>query len=53
MDRAEDINNSHLSQLEEDLQQQLTRTEERVREEVSGIPAEFTRQTVSALKRTS
>lgn len=30
------MNNSHLAELEDDIQQQLARTEERVRDEVSG-----------------
>uniref|UniRef100_A0A671X6N6 RAS and EF-hand domain containing 2 n=1 Tax=Sparus aurata TaxID=8175 RepID=A0A671X6N6_SPAAU len=38
--RAEEMNNSQLTELEEDIQQQLARVEERVREEVSAIPAE-------------
>ncbi|XP_028287987.1 ras and EF-hand domain-containing protein [Parambassis ranga] len=46
--RAEEINNSHLSQLEDDLQQHLTRTEERVREEerkkMEGIIAHMQRK---------
>lgn len=39
--RAEEMNNSQLTELEEDIQQQLARVEERVREEVSAIPAVF------------
>ena len=40
--RAEEMNNSHLAELEEDIQHQLARTEERVRDEVSGeMSAEF------------
>lgn len=35
------MNNSQLTELEEDIQQQLARTEERVRDEVSVIPAVF------------
>lgn len=35
------MNNSHLAELEDDIQQQLARTEERVRAEVSAIPAVF------------
>lgn len=35
------MNTSQLAELEEDLQQQLARTEERVRNEVSGIPADL------------
>uniref|UniRef100_A0A8C4EX44 RAS and EF-hand domain containing 2 n=1 Tax=Dicentrarchus labrax TaxID=13489 RepID=A0A8C4EX44_DICLA len=37
--RAEEMNNSQLTELEDDIQQQLSRTEERVREEVSVISA--------------
>lgn len=32
--RAEEMNNSHLAEIEDDLQQQLARKEERVRDEV-------------------
>lgn len=39
--RAEEMNNSQLTELEDDIQQQLRRTEERVRDEVSVIPAVF------------
>lgn len=39
--RAEEMNNSQLTELEEDIQQQLARVEERVQEEVSAIPAVF------------
>lgn len=35
------MNNSQLAELEDDIQQQLAKTEERVRDEVSGIPAGF------------
>lgn len=35
--RAEEMNNSQLTELEEDIQRQLAATEERVREEVSVI----------------
>ncbi len=35
------MNNSQLTELEDDIQQQLARTEERVRGEVSVIPAVF------------
>lgn len=37
--RTEEMNNSQLTELEEDIQQQLARTEERVRDNVSMIPA--------------
>lgn len=37
--RAEEMNSSHMTELEEDIQQQLSRTEERVRQEVSVAPA--------------
>uniref|UniRef100_A0A3Q1AQB5 EF-hand domain-containing protein n=1 Tax=Amphiprion ocellaris TaxID=80972 RepID=A0A3Q1AQB5_AMPOC len=40
--RAEESISSQLTELEDDLQQQLAVTEERVRDEVSGIPAMFT-----------
>ena len=33
--RAEEMNNSQLTELEDDMQQQLARTEERVRQEAS------------------
>lgn len=39
--RAEEMNNSQLAELEDDIQLQLARTEERVRDEVSGITAGF------------
>lgn len=39
--RAEEMNNSQLTELEDDIQQQLARTEERVRDEVSVTPAVF------------
>lgn len=35
------MNNSHLAEIEDDIQQQLARTEEKVRDEVSRIPAGF------------
>lgn len=35
------MNNSQLAELEDDIQQQLARTEERVRNEVSNIPVDF------------
>lgn len=37
--RTEEMNNSHLAELEDDIQQQIARTEERVRAEVSVTPA--------------
>lgn len=39
--RAEEMNNSQLTELEDDIQQQLARTEERVRHEASVAPAGF------------
>uniref|UniRef100_A0AAQ4NVJ5 RAS and EF-hand domain containing 2 n=1 Tax=Gasterosteus aculeatus aculeatus TaxID=481459 RepID=A0AAQ4NVJ5_GASAC len=39
--RAEEMNNSQLSELEDDIKQQLAKTEERVRDEVSLTPAYF------------
>lgn len=39
--RTEEMNNSHLAELEDDIQQQIARTEERVRAEVSVTPAVF------------
>lgn len=35
------MNSSQLAELEDDIQQQLVRVEERVRDEVRGIPAGF------------
>lgn len=37
--RAEELNSSQLAELEDDIQQHLVRTEERVRDEVSGVSA--------------
>lgn len=39
--RAEGLNHSQLTELDDDIQQHLTRTEERARDEVSGIAAGF------------
>lgn len=39
--RAEGLNHSQLTELEDDIQQHLARTEEKARDEVSGIAAGF------------